>query len=237
MSCPVHCLTNNDLGNRQFFIVGGKLTIFPAWCSCSLVTLMAALLNRLSTLGLVMHLFRIFSTALLLVVAACANNPSPSAYMARQNVPYLLDSGDQVKVTIFGQTELSGNYLVDDAGYVAMPLVGTVMARGVTTQVLSVNIGRAMAAGYLVDPDVAVEVFQYRPFFIQGAVTTAGSYPYMAGMTVRHAVSVAGGYSRTANRKTAILFRNKNGEIVKGNVALDMPIFPGDTVEIAERWL
>lgn len=184
-----------------------------------------------------MYLIRIIGAALLLFVAACANTVSPSSYMAQQNAPYLLDSGDQVRVTVFGQTDLSGTYLVDDAGYVAMPLVGTVMARGVTTANLSVSIARAMSAGYLVDPDVAVEVFQYRPFFIQGAVTTAGSYPYMAGMSVRHAVSVAGGYSRTANRKNAILYRNRNGEIVKGKVALDMPVLPGDTIEIAERWL
>lgn len=184
-----------------------------------------------------MYLPRVISAALLLFVAACANNVSPSSYMAQQNAPYLLDSGDQVRVTIFGQSDLSGTYMVDDAGYVAMPLVGTVMARGATTQNLSINIAQAMSAGYLVDPNVAVEVFQYRPFFIQGAVTTGGSYPYMAGMTVRHAISVAGGYTRTANRKTAILHRNKNGEIIKGNVALDMPIFPGDTVEISERWL
>lgn len=157
--------------------------------------------------------------------------------MAHPSGPYLLDSGDQVLVSVFGQLELSRIYLVDDAGNISMPLVGDVVARGATTHMLSANIVSALSNGYLIEPDVAVEVSQYRPFFIQGAVTTAGSYPYMSGMTVRNAISVAGGYSRTANRKNAIIFRRKGGKMVKGNVALDLPVFPGDTIEIPERWL
>lgn len=184
-----------------------------------------------------MYFTRIFSVVFLLLVAGCVNGARPAMYASHPDSPYFLDSGDQVQVTIFAQLNLSRVYSVDDAGYISMPLIGTILARGVTTKELSDRITVAYAAGYLVDPDVGVEVQAYRPFFIQGAVITAGSYPYMAGMTVRKAISVAGGYSRTANRKTAIVYRSRNGRISKGRVALDLPIFPGDTIEIAERWL
>lgn len=184
-----------------------------------------------------MYFTRVFSVLFLLLVAGCVNGGRPATYTAHPDSPYFLDSGDMVQVTVFAQLDLSRIYSIDDAGYISMPLVGTIVARGTTTKELAKRITQAYAAGYLVDPDVGVEVQTYRPFFIQGAVINAGSYPYMSGMTVRKAISVAGGYSRTANRKTAIIYRGRNGRIAKGRVALDLPIFPGDTIEIAERWL
>lgn len=184
-----------------------------------------------------MYVTRVFSFVFLLLVAGCVSGGRPATYTAHPDSPYFLDSGDLVQVTVFGQLDLSRIYNINDAGYISMPLVGTIAARGATTNELASRITRAYAAGYLVDPDVGVEVQTYRPFFIQGAVVAAGSFPYMAGMTVRKAISVAGGYTRTADRSTAIIYRSQNGRIAKGKVALDLPIFPGDTIEISERWL
>jgi polysaccharide export outer membrane protein len=86
------------------------------------------------------------------------------------------------------------------------------------------------------NPDVAVEVAEYRPFFIQGEVGTAGQFPYVFGMTVRSAISVAGGFSDTANRNQAVVYRRQGEQMVKGSVNLDFPIFPGDTIVVQERW-
>ena len=93
------------------------------------------------------------------------------------------------------------------------------------------------AEGYIREPSVAVEIEGYRPFFIQGAVETAGQFPYVYGMTVRAAISTAGGYTDTASRKDAIIYRRQGNQMVKGSVNLDFPIYPGDTIVVPERWL
>ena len=172
-----------------------------------------------------------------LLLAACAHSGAPATYLVEQTGPYLLDSGDVLRVSVYGDPGLSTTYRVDDSGAIAMPLVGAVPARGLTTTVLSQRVASALAAGFMRNPNVAVEVAEYRPFFIQGAVGASGQYPYVYGMTVRAAISSAGGFSDTASRDSATLYRRQNDEMVKGTVELDFPIQPGDTIVISERWL
>ena len=172
-----------------------------------------------------------------LAVAACALNARPATYLVETKGPYALDTGDVVRVTVYGETELTNSYRVDDAGNLALPLIGAVPVRGKTTQMAAAEITTALAAGYIREPSVAVEVESYRPFYIQGAVRQGGQFPYVYGMTVRAAISTAGGFSDTADRSKAILYRRQGKEMVKGSVNLDFPIYPGDTVVISERWL
>lgn len=176
---------------------------------------------------------------LLLVVplSACALNARPSTYMVEVKGPYALDTGDVVRVSVYGEAELSKSYRVDDAGALALPLIGSVSVRGKTTQMAAAEITAALAAGYIREPSVAVEIEAYRPFFIQGAVKTGGQFAYVYGMTVRAAISTAGGFSETADRTRAIVYRRQGEEMVKGVVGLDFPIYPGDTLVISERWL
>ena len=109
--------------------------------------------------------------------------------------------------------------------------------RGLTTQGAAAAVTASLADGYIRDPSVAVEIEQYRPFYIQGAVKTGGQFAYVYGMTVRAAISTAGGFSDTADRTRAIVYRRQGKEMVKGVVSLDFPIYPGDTIVISERWL
>jgi polysaccharide biosynthesis/export protein len=125
---------------------------------------------------------------------------------------------------------------VDDSGAVAFPLVGPVQVRGATTKAAAGSIAAALANGYMRNPDVAVEVAEYRPFFIQGEIGNAGQFPYVYGMTVRAAISAAGGYKDTADRGSALVYRRQAGRMVRQSVNLDFPIFPGDTIVIGERW-
>lgn len=171
----------------------------------------------------------------MLVLAGCATT-RPATYLVETKGPYLLDTGDVVRVTVYGDAELSKTYKVDDKGAVAFPLVGPVAVRGVTTEGAAQRLARALANGYMRNPDVAVEIDQYRPFFIQGEIKTAGQYPYVYGMTVRAAISTAGGYTETADRNRAVVYRRQGNEMVKGAVNLDFPIFPGDTIVVEERW-
>ena len=91
--------------------------------------------------------------------------------------PYTLDTGDKLRIVVFGQDALSNNYIVDAEGQVALPLIGAVNARGLTTRELAGSIKSRLAQGYIREPSVAVEVEVYRPFFVLGEVTYPGQYP------------------------------------------------------------
>jgi polysaccharide export outer membrane protein len=184
-----------------------------------------------------MRWLRLFFVLLVVPLSACALNARPATYLVEVKGPYALDTGDVVRVTVYGEPEITKSYRVDDGGAISLPLVGPVRVRGLTTQMAAAAITSALVDGYIRDPSVAVEIDTYRPFFIQGAVKTAGQFTYVYGMTVRAAISTAGGFSDTADRTRAIVYRRQGNEMVKGVVKLDFPIYPGDTVVIGERWL
>ena len=150
--------------------------------------------------------------------------------------PYTLDAGDRLRVVVFGQDGISNSYIVDAGGNVNLPLVGTVPARGASTQQFAQRIAERLRQGYVREPHVSVEVETYRPFFILGEVTTPGQYPYVADMTVEKAIAIAGGFAPRANKRTVELTRASGGQPIKGDVPLSYPLRPGDTVVVKERW-
>jgi polysaccharide export outer membrane protein len=150
--------------------------------------------------------------------------------------PYTLDSGDKLRIVVFGQDGISNAYVVDAGGNVNLPLIGTVPARGTTTEQLSQRIAERLKQGYVREPHVTVEIETYRPFFILGEVTNPGQYPYVADMTVEKAVAIAGGFAPRASKGNVELSRNAPGQQFKGQVPLTYPLRPGDTVVVKERW-
>jgi polysaccharide export outer membrane protein len=164
---------------------------------------------------------------------AAGNAP---AYAAAAQSPYTLDSGDRLRIVVFGQDGLTNSYSVDASGHIAMPLIGSVMARGATTDELSSRIGAKLRDGYVREPHVAVEIEAYRPFFILGEVTAPGQYPFIANMTAETAVAIAGGFGPRAVRQSVILNRTYNGQQMRMSVPLTYPLRPGDTVNVQERW-
>ena len=150
--------------------------------------------------------------------------------------PYLLDSGDKLRVFIYGQPNLSRGYTVDHDGNITVPLIGAVKARGMTTQDLEHVIRRELGTQYVRDPQVTVDVQQNRPFFILGEVKTAGQYPYVSGMTIKSAVAIAGGFSERANERKAQITRRINGLVERLDVPDDYVVQAGDTVYVYERF-
>ncbi len=149
---------------------------------------------------------------------------------------YTLDSGDKLRVVVFGQDGLTNSYSVDAGGSITMPLIGGVKARGLTTGELSAAITARLRQGYIRDPAVAVEVESYRPFFILGEVTYPGQYPYVANMTVETAVAIAGGYTPRAFHQQVELTRTMHGATTRSTVPVATPVQPGDTISVSERW-
>jgi polysaccharide export outer membrane protein len=166
------------------------------------------------------------------VPAALLPGPAPGG-----DLPYTLDSGDRLRVVVFGQEGLSNTYIVDAAGKIALPLIGAVSARGcTTTQLARLVADRLKSGGYVREPHVAVEVEVYRPFFILGEVVAPGQYPYIPNMTVETAVAIAGGFTPRAYRWDAEISRSQSGVTGRQKVPMIAPVRPGDTVTIGERW-
>jgi len=165
------------------------------------------------------------------IPAAVLPGPAPGG-----DLPYTLDSGDRLRIVVFGQDGLSNTYIVDVAGKIAMPLIGAVSARGCTTTQLARVIADKLRNGFVREPHVAVEVELYRPFFILGEVTLPGQYPYVPNMTVETAVAIAGGYTPRAFKRRIEVSHQVNGLTETRVVSPNYPVRPGDTVHIAERW-
>jgi polysaccharide export outer membrane protein len=159
-----------------------------------------------------------------------------SAPASGQQQTYTLDSGDKLRVVVFGQDGISNSYTVDAGGNVNLPLIGSVPARGYGTQQLSQMIAERLKQGYVREPHVSVEIETYRPFFILGEVTNPGQYPYVANMTAETAVAIAGGFAPRASKSKVELTRNAPGQQMHGDVPLGFPLRPGDTVVVKERW-
>ena len=157
--------------------------------------------------------------------------------VAESDGPYLLDSGDRLRIFVYGQPNLSRSYTVDHAGQVTVPLSGEVTARGLTTVALERTIKSRLGTQYVKDPQVTVDMLQNRPFFILGEVKTAGQYPYVSGMTVETAVAIAGGYSDRATTQKFRISRRINGFVEVIEAPSDYVVQPGDTVTVFERFL
>lgn len=150
--------------------------------------------------------------------------------------PYLLDTGDRLRVFVYGQPNLSRGYTVDHEGNITVPLIGSVHARGLTTRDLEASITAKLGTEFVRDPQVTVDVQQNRPFFIHGEVKTAGQYPYVSGMTVETAVAIAGGLSDRGSTRKFRITRRTNGFVEQIIAPADYLVKPGDTVFVYERY-
>lgn len=170
------------------------------------------------------------------VLSGCAGyRPAPAAFHEALNQPYLLDAGDEIRVTVFDQEDLTNTYAVGKSGYIAFPLVGAVVARGRTVQQIEQDLATRLRNGYLRNPDVSVEVDEYRSIYMMGEVGAAGQYSYSPGMTVQNAIAAAGGFSARANQSNVDITRQINGRVMTGRVLISDPLLPGDTVFVRER--
>ena len=174
-------------------------------------------------------LFSLFSLVALLlcqlVVPALAQSSGVPAYK--------LGVGDKVRVTVYNEKDLSGDFDVSDQGRLSLPLIGDVAVAGKTTSEVQKIITDKYGANYLVNPRVGVDVLNYRPFFILGEVQKPGSYPYVNSMTVLNAVALAGGYTPRADRDKISITRAGTGKEV--HIGEEGPVLPGDVIRVEER--
>jgi polysaccharide export outer membrane protein len=149
---------------------------------------------------------------------------------------YRLDSGDKIRITVFGEKDLSGDFDVAADGTLALPLIGSVHAAGRTLRELEDVIETKLRDGYLLDPRVSAEVAAYRPFFIIGEVKSPGSYPYVSRMTVLKAVALGGGFTYRARTGKAYITRSSDPDRKERTVTPETIVMPGDVIRIPERF-
>lgn len=149
---------------------------------------------------------------------------------------YALGAGDRVRVTVFNEPTLSGEFFVSGDGELSLPLVGNVPASNKTTRDIAADYARLLADGYLRDPRVSMEVITYRPFFILGEVATPGQYPYVSGMTVFSAVATANGFTPRAKKSRVYIRRRGEEAELEYELSPNLRVLPGDTIRIGERY-
>lgn len=176
------------------------------------------------------------AVALVLLAAACSRVKDLPPLPVDDDDSYRLGVSDQVRVLTFGEESLSDIFRVNDAGNVALPLLGPVKARGLTTDELSRRIAEDLSRrGFIRDASVSVEVVEYRPVFVLGEVNRPGQYPYQPGMTVLSVAAVAGGFTYRAVQDQAAVVRLVGGQPVEGRATPLTVLRPGDVVTVYER--
>ncbi len=178
--------------------------------------------------------------AVALFAAACAGGSMPSepapTRLTTSLDGYLLEPSNRIRVIVFNEQTLSGDFTLDPSGNIAFPLIGSVRAGGVTAKVVAERIEEALArGGYLRSPQVSVEVQTFRPFYVLGEVRQPGEFPYTVGLTVLGAIARAGGYDYRARRDGLVLVREVDGEQREYAANERTPLQPGDVVKVLER--
>jgi polysaccharide export outer membrane protein len=167
-----------------------------------------------------------------------SNAPATSYAMAKgQPQIYRLALGDKVKITVFNEPDMSGEFQVNSAGKIALPLAGDVVAVNKTADELEGAVASKLNGRFVKNPRVAVEVSSYRPFNVVGEVKNAGQYAYRPGLTIHDAVAMAGGYTYRANTHTVyVRGQSDKGERTISSDNTPVTVSPGDNIRVPERY-
>lgn len=181
--------------------------------------------------------FLVLLLVLPVLLSACARPASTvpvKTYVGTEG--YILGAGDALRVIIYGQEELSGEFTIDPTGRISLPLIKDIEAAGLTSRQLEDKITTELQPKYLNDPRVSVEVLAYRDVYVLGEVRTPGKYAYVPNMTVLQAIAIAGGHTYRANESTAQVTRLQGDALRTFNIRTSDMVAPGDTVVIKRRW-
>lgn len=148
---------------------------------------------------------------------------------------YRISVGDKLKVSVFGEENLSGEFEVSALGNISMPLIGEMPAKGLAIHEFRDSITRKLSDGYLKNPKINVDILNYRPIFVHGEVKTGGEFAYKNGLGLRDAIAMAGGYTYRADQTYLYIGREGEPDVAVQTPA-DVPILPGDNIRIPERF-
>lgn len=167
---------------------------------------------------------------------ACLGGNVSGAY-AQQGDDYTLNAGDSVRIHVYGERDLTfDQLLIGQNGRISYPFLGELMVAGKTASQLQAELTAGLKPDYLIDPRISVSVVKYRPFFVNGEVTRPGGLDFQPGLTLRKAISLAGGFTERANRKQALVISDIDPERSEQKVALDYKVQPGDIITVEDTF-
>lgn len=171
-----------------------------------------------------------------ITVAGCTSSigPTPDLALSDRGAAYRLGLGDKLKIVVFGEENLSGQFEVSPTGNIALPLVGELPAKGQTVAEFRGHLASRLGDGYLKSPRVTVDIVNYRPVYVHGEVRTGGEVPYKSGMRLRDAIALAGGYTYRADESFVSLGRGDQPER-QVRMTGESAILPGDNIRVPER--
>jgi len=172
-------------------------------------------------------------------LTGCATPPAAdmdAPMTLAQDEAYLLRAGDTVKISVYGEDSLNGEYMINPRGIINLPMVGQMTAAGLPEDTLREKIKSAFVAkGYMGNPIVSVGLSSSRPFFIMGQVKNPGTYPTMPDLNIFKAISMAGGYTPRAAENKILIDRKDGNTTLHMNATHNTPILPGDSITVRER--
>jgi protein involved in polysaccharide export with SLBB domain len=177
---------------------------------------------------------------LMALLSGCATGQLSEAEQqslaAAASAPAKLQPGDKIRVTVYGEDKLSGEYELDQSGQISLPLAGTVAALGLTQAELERALATKFRSEYLKNPKVTVTIMTLQPFYITGEVQKPGPYPYKSGLNVLTAIIIAGGPTYRASRSSVKIQHAGETSMRDYPLAGSVPILPGDVIQVPERY-
>jgi polysaccharide export outer membrane protein len=171
------------------------------------------------------------------VYAQSVDNAPARVPVRASSGSYVLGTNDQVHVTVYNEPTITGDYIIDGAGILSIPVAGRVNAAGLTPEQLERRLTQKLNSGILKDARVSIQISGYAPFYIRGEVKRPGEFPYKPGLTLGDAVALAGGYTYRANESRAYVRPAGSGTEIVRPLDVDPQIAPGDNIRIPERFL
>ena len=185
---------------------------------------------------------RLIGILLIGVLTACSSTRAVEptgrelAVLTNAKVPLQLAPGDKIRVTVFGEEKLSGDYDIDASGFVSLPLAGTIRAAGLTKSQLEAALAKKFQGAFLKDPKITVDIAAYRPFYILGEVEKPGEYQFKSGLNVLSATAVAGGPTYRASKSEVLIQKGGVGPFIRVPLSPTIPVLPGDLIRVPERY-
>ena len=149
---------------------------------------------------------------------------------------YKLGPGDKVRIQVYNEDDLYLEANVSDRGTISYPFLGELKVAGLTPAQLETEITSKLKGDYLVNPKVSVDILEYRPFYVNGEVQKPGAFPFQPGITIRKAISVAGGFTERASKDKIFVIRGNDASGKSAKIGLDDQVFPGDVVTVEQSF-
>lgn len=179
--------------------------------------------------------------AVILLITGCGgitvSDTERQSLAAAASAPPQLQPGDKIKIDVYGEDKLSGDYQLDQSGQISMPLAGTIEAKGLTQIELEKLLAKKFRSEYLKNPKVTVTIATLQPYYIVGEVKNPGQFPYKPGLNVLTALAIAGGPTYRASTNTVQIQRRSETAMRDYPMSASIPILPGDLIRVPERYL